>query len=431
MSTPTTNVEIAEFLAHNAWLRRLVTRLVAPEHVDDVVQDTFVQLTSHPPRHSKSPRGWLAQVARNTLRMRARGDVRRHAREVAADDPATAPDPETVVVRMQRLRVLLRLVEQLEEPFRSTVLLHYFEGLSLAEIARRTDTPGGTVRWRLQAGLQKLRARLDEEYDGSREVWLSAFAPLGTTPDGVFREAVTGVSVNTTKKFIVAAAILGTVGIAAATSAGGAPVAGMSSPPIAEPREPPGGPPVVDAPIRPEHVSDDTAMRPAVTPASPKLAPVPAPRIPLVAPEQPLGDPATLVELRRERLLDFVDEGSSMLPTAEPQLLTDLEELVWLDQSFEAGKACEEESPPEVKSILYVEVEFRGLPNFRSTVELVTIDTERSDTGFGEFARCIERRLLDLPLVPMALDETRLLNIYFDTTGAEIELGIDSDANPP
>lgn len=66
---------------------------------------------------------------------------------------------------------------ELEEPYRQTVLLRYYEGLSSPEIARRLEVPAGTVRWRLSNALGLLRERLDREY-GNRAAWSLLLAPL-------------------------------------------------------------------------------------------------------------------------------------------------------------------------------------------------------------------------------------------------------------
>lgn len=54
----------------------------------------------------------------------------------------------------------LRLHEALDalsEKIRETINLHYFEGLSIAEIAQRLSLPAGTVKWRLCEGRRQLR----------------------------------------------------------------------------------------------------------------------------------------------------------------------------------------------------------------------------------------------------------------------------------
>ena len=71
---------------------------------------------------------------------------------------------------------------ELEEPYRTTVMLRYFGDLSSAEIARRQGIPEGTVRSRLKRALDRLRRDLDERHRG-REVWGGAVVRL-LAPEG-------------------------------------------------------------------------------------------------------------------------------------------------------------------------------------------------------------------------------------------------------
>src|SRR5262249_59913784 len=88
------------------------------------------------------------------------------------------PSPEALLGRFEMERLLGRLVAELDEPYRTTVLLRYSEGLSSAEIARHQGIPAATVRWRLMTALDRLRAALDREPDGDRRRWQLAFLPL-------------------------------------------------------------------------------------------------------------------------------------------------------------------------------------------------------------------------------------------------------------
>jgi hypothetical protein len=69
----------------------------------------------------------------------------------------------------------------LEEPYRETVLLRYFENLPPRAIARRLAVPVETVRTRLKRALETLRARLDRDY-GARGAWSLALVPFARAP---------------------------------------------------------------------------------------------------------------------------------------------------------------------------------------------------------------------------------------------------------
>lgn len=174
-----------ELVAHGEWLRRLARALVGDAAADDVVQETYEVALRQGPRHEGPLGPWLAGVARNLARMRIRGNARREKREeglVAVEAPA----PDELVARAMMQQKVAGIVLELDEPFRSTVLLRFHEGLSAAEIARAQDVPAGTVRWRLKEALDRVRTKLDAEHGGERKQWVLLMTPLGaaapTTP---------------------------------------------------------------------------------------------------------------------------------------------------------------------------------------------------------------------------------------------------------
>jgi RNA polymerase sigma-70 factor (ECF subfamily) len=168
----------AALLTEAGWVRRVAARLVRGDGADDVAQDAWVQALKQRPDASTSLRGWLAEVMRRLAHTRVRGEARRRARELA-DDTSEAPAADRLLEKAELLRRIAQLVGELDEPYRSTVLLRYFEGASAAEIARRQNVPAGTVRWRLKEALDQLRARLSREVDRDRA--LRALAPIGGT----------------------------------------------------------------------------------------------------------------------------------------------------------------------------------------------------------------------------------------------------------
>jgi len=170
--------DVAELLGEAEWLTRLARSLTSSAaDADDVVQDTFATALRSPPDPDRPVRPWLRRVATNIVRMRHRGRVRRDAREQVIDqvtDPT--PTPEQLLERARVERTLTDLVLALEEPYRTTVLLRYREGLTAEAIAKRDGVPAGTVRRRLKTAVDRLRERLDERE--SSNTWRAAFAPF-------------------------------------------------------------------------------------------------------------------------------------------------------------------------------------------------------------------------------------------------------------
>ena len=163
---------VKELLDHAGFVRSLALKLVRdPSRAEDIEQDTWIAALTSPPRREESPRPWLTAVARNFFRKGLRSEFRRERREIAAAVPEAFPSPAELLEREQSLQSVVEAVLSLEEPYRSSILLRFYEGLPPREIARRQGTPVETVRSRLSRGLEQLRERLDRRYGGSREAW--------------------------------------------------------------------------------------------------------------------------------------------------------------------------------------------------------------------------------------------------------------------
>jgi len=82
-----------------------------------------------------------------------------------------------LVKRAETEREIVEAVLALDEPYRRTVLLRYYEGVSCADLACEQGIPAATVRSRMHRGLERMRARLDDRY-GRRDVWCAVLVPI-------------------------------------------------------------------------------------------------------------------------------------------------------------------------------------------------------------------------------------------------------------
>ena len=169
-----------ELLENTGWMKTLARRLVVGESdADDVVQSTWLAFFTKPPPDRQGTRSWLAAVLRNLAKRSQRTEYRLQKREHQAARPELlSVTPDKVLERAEIQHQVVDVVLQLDEPYRSTILLRFFEELSLTEIACRQDVPVSTVTSRIQGGLKKVRARLDRLHRGNREEWCAALVPL-------------------------------------------------------------------------------------------------------------------------------------------------------------------------------------------------------------------------------------------------------------
>lgn len=198
--------DVGGLLEHAEWVRVLATRLVRDD-ADDAVQELWLSTLRSPPDPTRPARPWLARVLVNAARKRFRDETTRAAQEASAP-VAEQADPEALVGRVQVQQRLVQQVLELDEPFRQTVLLRFFEGLSSAEIAERLNVPAGTVRWRLKEALDRLRAALDAGHGGARESWRLAVAPLVLPSAGPWLTAGVALMDKKLRLAVVAACLL-------------------------------------------------------------------------------------------------------------------------------------------------------------------------------------------------------------------------------
>ncbi len=148
-------------LAHSAWVQRLARSLVGAD-ADDLVQETWLAALERPRAEVRSVRAWLAGILANRSREIRRGEVRRRAREECSAREAPRASTPSVAETFEAAatgRELAGLVLELEEPFRTAVLLRYHEGLPPRRIAECLGIPVRTVNSRLARGLERLRER--------------------------------------------------------------------------------------------------------------------------------------------------------------------------------------------------------------------------------------------------------------------------------
>ncbi|MEP7015834.1 MAG: sigma-70 family RNA polymerase sigma factor [Verrucomicrobiota bacterium] len=151
---------------HSRMLRSVVESLVHEgAEADDVLQEIFLQIWKEAHNYSPKagkPLGWIVTIAKRRAidRLRRRQAYSR-ARERYGDELRNQPlrprrDAERVFVLGDLRTFLQNRMRNLPPIQRKAIDLAFFKGLSHREIAIATRAPLGTVKTRLELGLQKL-----------------------------------------------------------------------------------------------------------------------------------------------------------------------------------------------------------------------------------------------------------------------------------
>lgn len=141
------------------------------EAAEDVVQETF--LRAHKARHRFNPERasfgtWLYQIALNYCRSYLRRKrlltipwLRQTGEPL--DLPDNRPGPEGSALRGEYQRLLWNAVQDLSDPLKEAVVLHYYMELPAVEIAAMLKCPEGTIYSRLHNARRRLAEALAEQ----------------------------------------------------------------------------------------------------------------------------------------------------------------------------------------------------------------------------------------------------------------------------
>jgi RNA polymerase sigma factor (sigma-70 family) len=143
-----------------------------PEEADDVAQETFINAALHVDHYhaGTSIKSWLAKIAINLCRDRyRRRRVRQRLVEVLKrvtlqPDPSPVT-PEENLLQNERQLHIKKAIDALDDKHRLPLLLRYYHGLSVPEIARALELSEGTVHSRLHYAHLKLRSQLAGSFE--------------------------------------------------------------------------------------------------------------------------------------------------------------------------------------------------------------------------------------------------------------------------
>jgi len=141
------------------------------QSAEDVVQETFMRAYKARKRFDPSRASfgtWLYQIALNYCRSHLRRKrlltiswLRQS--EDTPDLPDTRPGPETSAMRGEYRRMLWEAVQNLSDPLREVITLHYYMQLPAVEIAVMLNCPEGTIYSRLHNARRRLAETLSEK----------------------------------------------------------------------------------------------------------------------------------------------------------------------------------------------------------------------------------------------------------------------------
>jgi RNA polymerase sigma factor (sigma-70 family) len=169
-----TSAQIADALLKERRVLRSLARRLAGDA--DLAGDAVVEAATGHAAPPRSMRAFLTAIVRRRAHNLRRDAARRARRERAAARAERVPSADEMAARREVCQRVGDAVLRLDEPYRTTVWLRYFEGLPPRAIAARMRVSVATVRSRHARALALLRGALDREF-GDRRKWCIALVP--------------------------------------------------------------------------------------------------------------------------------------------------------------------------------------------------------------------------------------------------------------
>jgi RNA polymerase sigma-70 factor, ECF subfamily len=158
----------ALYREHIRFVWRSVRRLgVDPAFIDDVVQEIFLvvhrRLSEFEGR--SSTKTWLYGIARRVIADHRRSLRRKPALAETGAEMGRATEilPDASVEQAERVRLLYRVLEQLDDEKREVFILTELEGMTMAEVSEALDVNPNTISSRLRAARQRFEEALERE----------------------------------------------------------------------------------------------------------------------------------------------------------------------------------------------------------------------------------------------------------------------------
>lgn len=155
--------------------RFLIRQCAGASTADELFQDVWLRVVNARRQYTVAAKfsTWLFRIARNRLIDHWRAESRKPVIETPlADDCETDPvdavaasaelQPERIMERKDRVRLVVGAVESLPDAQREAFLLHEEGGLTIDEIAVLTEVGHETVKSRLRYAVARLRVQLTE-----------------------------------------------------------------------------------------------------------------------------------------------------------------------------------------------------------------------------------------------------------------------------
>ena len=185
-------------LTHNDVWYNCLSLLKDEENAKDIMQETYITafLKLDTLNDEQKFCGWITSIAVNKCKNKLKGKV-----EYQIDDEVLITEaetdelmlPEEYITKAEKRKVLLQIMEDtLSFNQYQTVLMFYFDEMSISEIAQGLEISEGTVKSRLNSSRAKMKTAIEDYENKSGDKLHGVVVPFFTT---IFKEEAKSLAV--------------------------------------------------------------------------------------------------------------------------------------------------------------------------------------------------------------------------------------------
>lgn len=189
--------KLYKLTSNDVWFT-CVSLLKDEENAKDIMQETYITafLKLDTLKDEEKFCGWLTAIATNKSKNKLKGKV-----EYQIDDEILIAEtetdelmlPEEYITKAEKRKVLLQIMEDtLSFNQYQTVLMFYFDEMSISEIAQGLEISEGTVKSRLNSSRAKMKTAIEDYENKSGDKLHGVVVPFFTT---IFKEEAKSLAV--------------------------------------------------------------------------------------------------------------------------------------------------------------------------------------------------------------------------------------------
>ena len=154
------------------------------QNAQDIMQDTYITAFTHMQQLENPERitAWINRIAVNKCKDFLAKYMPEEFREDVFESDVLEENenflPENYVINIEKRKIVLKIMRENLSPIQyQTILLYYYDEMSVSEIASCMNCPEGTVTYRLSSARGKIK-RAVEEYEGTGGVRIHSFGAV-------------------------------------------------------------------------------------------------------------------------------------------------------------------------------------------------------------------------------------------------------------